>query len=148
MARCLSLVFNVIFTYLILGKTTSVLTCSTLLVVIVGFILGIQGEIDFSLLGTAAGVLSSVFVSLNSIYTARVLPVVDNDKSMLLFYNNLNATVLFIPLIFMFESQVRSMLLITCGGRSELISRLLLRAWHVRRCGQCSFINPRSPLHV
>jgi GDP-fucose transporter C1 len=107
-ARCLSLVFNVIFTYLILGKTTSVLTCSTLLVVIVGFILGIQGEIDFSLIGTAAGVLSSVFVSLNSIYTARMLPVVENDKSMLLFYNNLNATVLFIPLIFMFESQVRS----------------------------------------
>lgn len=71
-----------------------------------GFILGIQGEIDFSLVGTSAGVLSSVFVSLNSIYTARMLPVVDNDKSMLLFYNNLNATILFIPLIFLFETQV------------------------------------------
>lgn len=106
MARCLSLVFNVIFTYLILSKTTSILTCSTLIVVIAGFILGINGEIDFSLVGTSAGVLSSVFVSLNSIYTARMLPVVDNDKSLLLFYNNLNATLLFIPLIFMFEYQV------------------------------------------
>jgi GDP-fucose transporter C1 len=106
-ARCLSLVFNVIFTYMILGKSTSFLTCSTLLVVIIGFVCGIQGEIDFSMVGTAAGVLSSVFVSLNSIYTARILPVVDNDKSMLLYYNNLNATVLFIPLIFLFETDVR-----------------------------------------
>lgn len=101
--------FNVIFTYLILSRTTSILTCSTLIVVIAGFILGINGEIDFSLVGTSAGVLSSVFVSLNSIYTARMLPVVDNDKSLLLFYNNLNATLLFIPLIFMFEYQVSVM---------------------------------------
>lgn len=50
-ARCLSLVFNVIFTYLFLSQTTSILTCSTLLIVIIGFICGIQGEIDFSLLG-------------------------------------------------------------------------------------------------
>jgi solute carrier family 35 (GDP-fucose transporter), member C1 len=105
-ARCLSLVFNVIFTFLILGKSTSLITCSTLLVVIVGFIAGIQGEIDFSLVGTAAGVLSSVFVSLNAIYTSKMLPVVDGDKSLLLFYNNLNATILFVPLIFMFEYNV------------------------------------------
>ena len=105
-ARCLSLVFNVIFTYMILSKTTSIVTCSTLFIVIIGFIVGIQGEIDFSPVGTAAGVLSSVFVSLNSIYTSKMLPIVDNDKSMLLYYNNLNATFLFIPLIFLFESQV------------------------------------------
>jgi len=105
-ARCLSLVFNVIFTYLVLGKSTNLITCSTLIVVIAGFILGINGEIDFSLVGTSAGILSSVFVSLNSIFTSRMLPVVDNDKSMLLFYNNMNATILFVPLIFMFEFQV------------------------------------------
>mmetsp|Transcript_18966 Transcript_18966/g.42222 ORF Transcript_18966/g.42222 Transcript_18966/m.42222 type:complete len:326 (+) Transcript_18966:131-1108(+) len=105
-ARCLSLVFNVFFTYALMGKTTSLLTCSTLLVVIVGFGVGIQGEIDFSLVGTAAGVLSSVFVSLNSIYTSKMLPAVDNDKSKLLFYNNLNAALLFLPLIGLFEAQV------------------------------------------
>lgn len=105
-ARCLSLVFNVLFTYFFLGKSTSLLTCSTLLVVILGFILGINGEINFSLLGTSAGVLSSVFVSLNSIYTSKMLPVVDNDKSMLLYYNNFNASVLFLPLIVMFEWHV------------------------------------------
>ena len=105
-ARCLSLVFNVIFTYTFLGRTTSFLTCCTLLIVVVGFVSGIKGEINFSLVGTSAGVLASVFVSLNSIYTTKMLPVVDNDKSLLLYYNNLNASFLFIPLIVLFEGQV------------------------------------------
>lgn len=105
-ARCLSLVFNVFFTFMFLGKTTSLWTCSTLLVVIFGFIVGIQGEINFSMVGTSAGVMSSVFVSLNSIFTSKVLPAVDNDKSLLLYYNNLNASFLFLPLIFLFEGQV------------------------------------------
>jgi len=105
-ARCLSLVFNVVFTYVFLGRTTSLLTCSTLLVVMVGFISGVQGEIGLSVLGTAAGVLASLFVSLNSIFTTKVLPMVDNDKSLMLYYNNLNASYLFLPLIFLFEGQI------------------------------------------
>jgi solute carrier family 35 (GDP-fucose transporter), member C1 len=105
-ARSLSIVFNVLFTYLLLGKETSLLTGSCLLVVIVGFILGIDGEVDFSLIGTLCGVLSSVFVSLNSIYTSKILPKVNNEKSLLLFYNNVNAFLLFIPLIVIFESHV------------------------------------------
>jgi GDP-fucose transporter C1 len=80
--------------------------CGTLVIIIIGFVLGINGEINFSLFGTAAGVLSSVFVSLNSIYTSKVLPKVDNDKTMLLFYNNFNAFLLFIPFIFYFEHDV------------------------------------------
>jgi GDP-fucose transporter C1 len=106
-ARSLSIVFNVFFTYLVLGKETSVMTCSTLLIVIFGFYLGIDGEVNLSLIGTAAGVLASVFVSLNGIYTAKILPVVNNDKSMLLFYNNVNASFLFLPFIILFEGQVK-----------------------------------------
>jgi solute carrier family 35 (GDP-fucose transporter), member C1 len=75
-------------------------------VVIFGFIVGIDGEVNFSLVGTVAGVLSSIFVSLNSIYTAKILAKVDNDKSLLLYYNNLNASVLFLPLIVLFETEV------------------------------------------
>ena len=103
-ARSLSLVFNVIFTYLLLNKSTSIVTIGTLLIVIVGFLLGIDGEMNFSLFGTIAGVMSSVFVSLNSIYTSKLLPRVNNDKSVLLFYNNYNATLMFIPLIIVYES--------------------------------------------
>ena len=36
-ARSLTIVFNVIFTYFILSETTSLMTCSTLLVVVLGF---------------------------------------------------------------------------------------------------------------
>jgi GDP-fucose transporter C1 len=50
-ARSLSIVFNVLFTYLFLGKQTSLLTCSALIVVIFGFYLGIDGEVDLSIIG-------------------------------------------------------------------------------------------------
>jgi len=102
-ARSLSLVFNVLFTYLVLGNVTSGATCATLVLVCVGFYVGIDGEINFSLIGTICGVFSSVFVSLNSIYTAKVLPKVDGDKSLLLYYNNVNGAILFLPLVFLFE---------------------------------------------
>lgn len=104
-ARSLSIVFNVIFTYLTLGKSTSLLTCSTLIVVILGFVVGIDGEVNFSFLGTVCGVLSSLFVSLNSIFTSKILPKVDNNKSLLLYYNNFNACLLFLPFIVIFEHQ-------------------------------------------
>jgi len=105
-ARSLSIVFNVIFTFTILGNTTSFATCATLLVVILGFLIGVDGELNFSLYGTIFGVCSSVFVSLNGIFTAKVLPKVDNDKNKLMYYNNYNASMLFIPLILYFESGI------------------------------------------
>ena len=111
MARSLSIVFNVLFTYLILGKQTSMATCCTLFVVMFGFYLGIDGEVNFSLMGTTAGVISSIFVSLNGIFTSKVLPKVNDDKSLLLFYNNVNAMFLFIPLIIFFEKDVSGVVL-------------------------------------
>ena len=102
-ARSLSLVFNVLFTYLVLGNVTSKATCATLVLICGGFYIGIEGELNFSLIGTVCGVLSSIFVSLNSIYTAKVLPKVDGDKSLLLYYNNVNGSILFLPLIFLYE---------------------------------------------
>jgi solute carrier family 35 (GDP-fucose transporter), member C1 len=102
-ARCLTMVFNVFFQFIFLQKWTNVSTLLTLLVIIVGFVLGIDGEVDFNLLGTISGVMSSVFVSLNAIFNAKVLPKVDNDNNALLYYNNLNACVLFLPLIAVFE---------------------------------------------
>lgn len=105
-ARSLSIIFSAIFTYLILGKSTSALSCSTQIIVFYGMYLGIEGEMDFSLLGTVAGILASFFVALNSVFTSKVLGYVDNDKSLLLYYNNFNASLLFIPLIVLFESHI------------------------------------------
>jgi GDP-fucose transporter C1 len=99
-ARSLTIVCNVIFTYAFLGQHTSMNTMICLCVVVLGFFVGADGEVNFNLVGTLFGVTSSIFVSLNSIYTKKVLPVVDQDHWKLSFYNNFNASLLFIPLIF------------------------------------------------
>ena len=104
-ARSLTIVFNVIFTNILLGSSTSTRTLGCLGIVIFGFFLGSKGEVNFSLVGTIAGVLSSLFVSLNSIFTKKVLPAVDNDHWRLTFYNNVNAMILFLPFILIFEHE-------------------------------------------
>lgn len=103
-ARSLTIVFNVILSQVILGSKTSGKTLLCLSIVVMGFFLGAKGEIKFSFIGTMWGVFSSLFVSLNSIFTKKVLPSVDNDHWKLTFYNNVNATVLFAPLIAFFEA--------------------------------------------
>lgn len=104
-ARSLTIVFNVIFTNILLKSHTSARTLGCLAIVIFGFFLGSKGEVNFSWAGTLAGVLSSLFVSLNSIFTKKILPAVDNDHWRLTFYNNVNAMILFTPLILIFEHQ-------------------------------------------
>ena len=105
-ARCLTIVFNVLLSRVVLGSHSSARTLGCLLVVILGFFMGAQGDVDFSLKGFISGVCSSLFVSINSIFTKRVLPAVDNDHWRLTFYNNVNACLLFLPLIAYFEASV------------------------------------------
>jgi GDP-fucose transporter C1 len=105
-ARSLTIVFSVAFTYFILHENTSAKIIATLVLVMIGFMVGIQGEINFSLLGTASGVLSSVFVSANSIYTKKITKDLGLDNNLLLYYNNLNAALLFVPLIVLFEYSI------------------------------------------
>lgn len=105
-ARSLSIVFNVVFTFLILGDKTSMKVCAVLGIVIIGFIVGIDGEVNFSLIGTLCGVLSSVFVSTNSIMTKKISKDVEIDNNGLLYYNNFNASILFLPLILIFEWRI------------------------------------------
>ena len=82
---------------------------------------------SLSISGVAYGVLASLFVSLYAIYIKRVLPVVDGNVWLLTFYNNVNAMILFVPLIVVFGEipeiyvypdlfSVRFFLLMTAGG--------------------------------
>lgn len=105
-ARSLTIVFNVFFSRVFLGIPTSFKTALCLGVVIVGFLMGSHGELNFNLAGTLSGIMSSLFVSLNSIFTKKILPVVDDNHWRLTFYNNVNAIFLFIPLIIYFEADV------------------------------------------
>jgi len=103
--RSLTTVFNVLMTYFILGQKTSLRAIACCGVIVGGFYLGVDQEDaagSFSLTGTIYGVLASLFVSLFSIYTKKILPVVDGNIWALTFYNNVNACVLFLPLMIMF----------------------------------------------
>ena len=53
-----------------------------------------------SVFGVACGVVASLSVALYAIYTKRVLPSVDNNIWRLQFYNNANALLLLLPLVF------------------------------------------------
>lgn len=54
---------------------------------------------SLSWIGVVFGVLASACVSLNAIFTKKVMPVVDGSIWKLSYYNNLNACVLFLPLL-------------------------------------------------
>ncbi|KAB7495625.1 GDP-fucose transporter 1 [Armadillidium nasatum] len=100
--RSLTTVFNVIFTYFILGERTSGKTVFCCAVIIGGFWLGVDQEDaagSLSVLGVIFGTLASASVSLNAIFTKKVLPAVDGSIWELSYYNNVLAVILFIPLI-------------------------------------------------
>jgi len=103
--RSLTTVFNVMLTYFILGQRTSMSAIVCCGIIVGGFYLGVDQEDQsgsFSLSGTIYGVMASLFVSLFSIYTKKVLPAVDGNIWSLTFYNNVNACALFVPLMIVF----------------------------------------------
>ncbi len=51
-ARSLTIVFNVLLSYYILNQPTSINALYTLVIVIVGFFVGADGEVNFSMIGT------------------------------------------------------------------------------------------------
>ncbi|XP_014220443.1 GDP-fucose transporter 1 [Trichogramma pretiosum] len=100
--RSLTTVFNVVFTYLILGEKTSKKTIVCCLIIIFGFWLGVDQEGvagSLSIVGTFFGVLGSLTLSLYSIQTKKVLPLVNQEIWLLSYYNNLYGVFLFIPLM-------------------------------------------------
>uniref|UniRef100_A0A8C6XL89 Solute carrier family 35 member C1 n=1 Tax=Naja naja TaxID=35670 RepID=A0A8C6XL89_NAJNA len=100
--RSLTTVFNVLLSYLLLKQTTSVFALLSCGIIIGGFWLGIDqegAEGTLSWAGIIFGILASLCVSLNAIYTKKVLPAVDGSIWRLTFYNNFNACILFLPLL-------------------------------------------------
>jgi len=98
-ARSLTIIFNIIFTYLILHNKTSLAAIGACSVVFFGFALGSFGELHFSLLGLIFGVCSSVFGALYGIFVKKKLQVVDNNEWRLLHYNTTLAIILLIPIV-------------------------------------------------
>jgi GDP-fucose transporter C1 len=97
-ARSLTIAFNVVFAYVIWGESTSrnaIIACA---VVVFGYVLGVDGEINFSWAGVFFGAASSCCLSLYSIFVKKYMTVLNNDSWLLLYYNNVNAMIV-MPLI-------------------------------------------------
>lgn len=100
-ARSLTVVFNVVLSYFVLGHKPSSRVLLCLSVVIAGFIIGTKGEVNFSFLGSVFGVIASLFVALNGVKTKTALDLVGGNQWTLCAVNNANAAIIFIPLIIM-----------------------------------------------
>ncbi|GBM31868.1 GDP-fucose transporter 1 [Araneus ventricosus] len=103
--RSLTTVFNVILTFTVLHQKVSFQSIMCCVFIIFGFALGVNEEGtagSLSIEGVLYGVSASFFVSLYSIYMKKILPVVDGSIWALTFYNNINAIILFIPLMIVF----------------------------------------------
>ncbi|ORY94482.1 triose-phosphate transporter family-domain-containing protein [Syncephalastrum racemosum] len=98
-ARSLSINFTILFTYLILGKSTSAPALVACAIVFFGFAIGSYGEINFSWAGIFYGVGSSAFVALYGIYVQKTLAAVDNNQWKLLHYNTTLAIIFLFPLV-------------------------------------------------
>lgn len=100
--RCLTTVFNVIFSRIILNQTTSTSCKIACGIIVFGFLLGIQQENaigGLTLIGLACGVGSSLCGSLFSIFTKKHMPLVDDSPFQLTYFNNVNASIMFLPLM-------------------------------------------------
>lgn len=98
-ARSLTIVCSIFLDFVLLGQTTSIPAVACCGLVVVGFLLGNQQELRWSLSGVLFGVGSSMFVALNAVYVKKKFPLVDNNPWKITLYNNLLASFLFVPLI-------------------------------------------------
>lgn len=96
------------------GETTTFRTVLSCLAVVIGFdsfslfiyryIVGIEGEVNFSLRGTLFGVGASAVGTFYTIFLKRYLSNIINDSWLLTFYTNFNSCLIlpFISFVFSF----------------------------------------------
>jgi len=102
--RSLTTVFNVIMTNFVLKERVSLNAIICCIVIVVGFILGVDQENvlgSLSVYGTLFGVLASFSLALYSIFTKKVLPKVGNHIWLLSYYNNVYSCIVLIPVMFL-----------------------------------------------
>lgn len=112
-ARSLTILFTICFTYFFLGAKTSRKAICACGVVVAGFLLGSigrgggdqkdEGNDGVSLIkvmGIVFGLCSSMFVSLYGIYVKKKLATVNNNEWRLLNYNTIISIVFLLPIIF------------------------------------------------
>lgn len=110
--RSLTTIFNVLLSYIFLKERQSLQSILCCLVIIAGFLLGVDQESlteTFSFIGTVFGIIGSLSLSMYSIYTKKTLPHVNGEVWLLSYYNNIYSCVLFLPLI-IFNGEIKEVL--------------------------------------
>jgi solute carrier family 35 (GDP-fucose transporter), member C1 len=97
----LTLIFNVILSYYILGTTVSKKGLVSCGIVFVGYVVASIGEMSVTIHGLVYGNLSSIFVALYSIYVKDKLQLLGNNQWKLMQYNTLLAVILLFPFTFL-----------------------------------------------
>lgn len=99
--RSLTILFSIVLSYVFQGQKTSLKACLACLGVVVGFCLGVQGDMDLTIKGCLYGVCSSCFVATYSIVVKKVMGLLDNNEYLLIEYNTPIAIVVLAPFVFM-----------------------------------------------
>ena len=87
------------------GEKSSLRTVLSCLSIVVGYIAGVDGEINFSLRGTLFGVGASAVGTFYTIYLKRYLSNVIDNRYLLTFYTNFNSC-LILPFISILNGEV------------------------------------------
>ena len=85
-SRSLTILFNVLFTFVFLHKKTTLKEFLCCLGVTTGFIIGIEGDIDFNLKGLIYGISSSLSLSLYSVFSRKSIDILNGNQFVLIEY--------------------------------------------------------------
>ena len=91
--------------YLLFGEKSSLRTVISCISIVIGYIAGVDGEINFSLRGTLFGVGASAVGTFYTIYLKRYLSNIIDNRYLLTFYTNFNSC-LILPFICVLNGEV------------------------------------------
>ncbi|KAH3760388.1 GDP-fucose transporter 1 [Pelomyxa schiedti] len=112
-ARSMTIVFSIAFSYYFLNATTSRPAMKACFVVTVGFLIGVlgksggdsgrgteEGQFQMKVLGVVFGVSSSVFVALYGVYVKKKMIIFNHNEWHLMTYNTILSLFFLLPLVF------------------------------------------------
>ncbi|KNB42531.1 GDP-fucose transporter [Blastocystis sp. subtype 4] len=104
-SRSLGIPMIPLINFVMFGEKSSLRTVLSCLSIVVGYIAGVDGEINFSLRGTLFGVGASAVGTFYTIYLKRYLSNVIDNRYLLTFYTNFNSC-LILPFISILNGEV------------------------------------------
>ena len=108
----LGTIFTVFFSWLILKQRISLLVVLTCIVIVVGFIMGVEQEAQLTnvpVLGLFFALMSSIIGPLSQIQLKKTLPLVNGNLWVLTFYNNFNGLFIY-PVLLMLSGEYKHVL--------------------------------------